>query len=43
MSEFHLGPVSLKVTNYPVPDSEAYLVYLEVPDGFGEEARSDQV
>ena len=24
-------------------EDDAYLVHLEIPDGFGEEARSDQV
>ena len=30
-------------STFPTEKSEAYLVHLKIPDGFGEEARSDQI
>ena len=32
-----------RFSTYPIDEGEAYRVHLKIPDGFGEEARSDQI
>lgn len=43
MSVFHYGSISTNTICCLVAGAEAYLMHLEVPDGFREEACSDQV